>query len=650
MKLKRILTFLLSLLMILSALPMAALAETEPTVAESTPAAETTPTTETTVPEETAEAEEEKPKVDPLGSWNVVTPPHELRTKSARIERLRHAIRWDYQSALEKEEAESLRGYCGLLASYQMYNRGINSWRECYDGKDYFDQYSKVGLTGGGYAPVVYPAQKETQTVTEETTQETTEPTTGETTAEETTATEETKQEKPKDTSMLQILNKITNYGKREVYNVLICFEKTNTEAGQKFGHVLFIYGIIDGVLYFTEGGNMLGAEGGDPIECTISQFYNSYSAWTEFEGIIVFGCKDYMDNCASYKSDMFATCVSAAPMQAMPYQTEETQPLRMTMPGERLHVIGLYENRENQYYYQIDDGETIGYVEYSALERMLFVHEAFALTDPKLPETLTQGKDFSIDGAIESPGELLGRVEVQILDGEGTVQQRYTTDVDADGFDLGNYRLNQALHFEKLEEGAYTLRVIAVSKVAYMMGDKLAHNLQFAKVAEQSFSVGAAPRMVQPQEQPAKPTVKDGWIYENGTWYCYNQGAPRIGWVEDGEIRYYLQADGSVTTGWAVIEEQERLFTVTGALRTGWVTVAEGKKYMDRNGVAVVGWQKIDDVRHYFNENGIWSENHAQMVMGELNRIGQEVAADLGVELGEKPARLDPSKKQPLK
>ena len=634
MKLKRTLSFVLCLMLILSALPTVALAdETEPTTAETTP----------TVPEETVpEEKEEKPKVDPLGSWGVVTPPHELRSKYARIERLRHAIRWDYQSALEKEEAESLQGYCGLLASYQLFNRGINTWRLCFDGKDYFDEYSKIGVTGGGYAPVVYPAQKAEPEA----------PASEETTQEETAETveEETVQEKPKDTSMLQILNKITNYGRREVYNVLVCFDRTDTVAGQKFGHVIYVYGIIDGVLYFTEGGNMFGVDAGDPMECTISQFYNSYTPWTDFEGIIVLGCKDYMDNCASYKSDMFATCVSTAPMLALPYETEGEQPLRMTMPGERLHVIGLYENREHQYYYQVDDGETICYVAYQALEPMLLVHEDFTLTEPKLPETLTPAKDFTVAGTIESPGELLSSVDVQILDAEGKVLQRYTTDVNGDNFDLGNYKVNQALQFEKLEEGAYTYRVVAVSKVAYMMGNKLAHNVKFTNLVDQSFSVGAAPRAVQAQELPAADPVKDGWFYENGTWYCYAQGAPVTGWVEEGGIRYYLQEDGAVTTGWAVIEEQERLFTATGAMRIGWVTVAEGRKYMDQNGVAVVGWQKIDDARHYFGADGIWYQNHAQTVMGELNRIGQEVAADLGVELDTKPARLDPSKKQPLK
>ena len=614
--LKKWIAFALAVVMAMSVLPMAVLADTEPTAetvapTETTAPAETTAPTDTTQPanpEDAPTAPEEKPKVEvaPLGPWGAVTPPHELRTQSARIERLRHAIRWDYQSALKTEEAETLYGFCGLLAGYQMHLRGINTWRKVNDGKDYFDTYKEIRVTSGGYVPKAYSAE---------------------------------------DNTLEEILNQITNYGNREVYNLLVCFEKTNTVAGQKYGHVVFIYGIIGGKLYFTEGGNMFGVDAGEPMECTISRFAASYGTWTEFEGVIELGCRDYMDNCVSYKSDLFATCVEAAPVLAMPYENPEEEPLRTLMVGERVHVIGLYENRERQYFYQVDDGGSICYVPQYALETLLLVHENFSLTEPKIPETLTPKKDFTVDGTVEAPGELMSNICVQILDVTGTVVEQYTTKTEAVRFDLGNYRVNQALHFNKLEEGVYTYRVTATSKIGYMLAGKVAYNLNPTVLVEQTFYVGAAPRIVEEPVPEKPPQARNGWVYENQTWYCYNQNVPRTGWLEDNGIRYYLKEDGSVTTGWAEVDGQRRLFTATGAMRVGWVTTQEGKMYMDADGIALLGWQKIGQTRLYFDANGLWQQDHAQVVLQDLTRLGEELAKDLGIKV-----RKQPKKKEPLK
>lgn len=622
--LKKWIALVLSLVLMLSALPVSVWAETEPTtVTEPTAATEPVQTAppEGTEPEGTSEttpAEEEtkKPEItaEPVGAWDKVTPPHELRTQSARIQLLRNAIAWDYQNALVKEDAESLKGYCGLLASYQLYHRGINTWRRSADGKDYYDIYSAMNYTDGGYAPRAYSAQEHT---------------------------------------LAEALNKASNYGTLEIYNVLACFEKTDTEAGQKYGHVVFIYGIIDGKLYFTEGGNMMGMEAGTAMECTIAQFAASYDTWTEFEGLIVLGCRDYMDNCAVYDSDLFASCISPVPLMTMPYEGEDSQPLRTTLKGERLHVIGLYENREEQHYYQIDDGGVICYAQASALLPILYLHESFTLTDPKLPETLAPGKDFSLDGTLEAPGALLSRVCVQILDADGQKLQEYVLETDAEEYDLGSYQLNRTLDFSKLPEGEYTCLVQADSRVYYMRGKQLTPAVQTVTLVQQPFRVGeqeqeqpaseevaadvpvpaeAAPTEPTPTEtvpaaEPAAEPAKNGWYYEQQTWYCYDRGAPRTGWSRSAGVDYYLKEDGSVTTGWATIDGQQRLFTATGALYTGWVKEQDGTKYLDQKGLLVHGWQMIDGAYYYFDEQGLLQESYTGSALRQLRQMGLTLA-----------------------
>lgn len=624
--LKKWIAALLSLILIMSALPFGALA-TEPTAAP-----ETTQATEATAsgdkPQEETAPQEEQPKklavtAKEVPAWGKSTPPQKLRTKAAKIQLLRDAIVWDFQNAQVQEEKESLLGYCGVLASYQMFFRGINNWRKSSDGKNHFDEYGAMSMTSGGYIPQAYASVEQTQEAAQEQTQP-----------------EAEEQQKPTGKSLVQVLNEITNHGTHDVYNLLVCFEKTSTQAGSIYGHVVFIYGIIDGVMYFTEGAAGFGAEPGQPMECTISQFAESYDTWADFEGVVVLGCKDYLDNCAVFQSDLFAACISATELMSLPCWEEDSQWLRSVQKGERLHVIGLYQNREGQYYYQVDDGGEIGYVPAQTLRPILYLHDTFALENAKMPDTVKLGKDFAIDGTIQSPGVLLSQVSVQILDEEGNVLQKVDMEASGETYDLGNYRLNGELNFGALEEGNYTCRIQADSKISIVAGESVADRVHTETLLEQAFCVKAEVKQEPAQEQPddsqqaepaAAETVEDspknGWHYENQTWYCYKQSQPRTGWVLSAGITYYLKEDGSVTTGKAEVDGQQRLFSATGALITGWYRDQDGTRYLDENGTSVCGMHKINGIYYYFNDQGLLENKYTGSAQRQLRQVRLTVA-----------------------
>lgn len=644
--LKKWIALALSLVLMLTVLPMEALADP--------PAAETTaPTAEATTPEQTApetvqpEAEEKteeteaeevpKPKLEPLSPAQAAIPTHKLPTKASRIQRLRYYIQWDYQNALEQEDAESLYGYCGLLASYQLFYRGINTWRRSNDGKDYFDTYSAMNYTDGGYTIRSYNALKEPPKE-----EETEEPAPEETPAEQPVPAEETTQEttqeapaaetpeaaEPEKYTIAQILNQVTNNGTKEVYNLLVCFERTDTAAGSVYGHVLFVYGIIDGTVYFTEGGDMFGVKAGEPMECSISQFSASYATWTDFEGVIVFGCKEYLDNCAVYTSHMFATCLEAAPLRSLPSQEENSAVLRTAAKGERLQVVSLYENRDAERFYEIADGNTICYAPAEKLTQILFLYDPVTLEDPSLPQVLQPGKDFRLDGTVQTTN-YMSRVRVYILDAQGTVLQAYSEQVDESQYDLYDWELNNALDFGALPEGVYTCRVEAECSNWFLYRGELAKRVKRETVAEQVFAVGEDVQIPAPVAEVPVETVKDGWTYEQQTWYCYDRGTPLTGWQQADGVKYYLQADGSVTTGWTLVDGQMKVFTATGALRTGWVDSGMGRQYLLADGTAAHGWMLIDGQYYYFNELGIMVENHVKTTMNQMAMLDLTPAAD---------------------
>lgn len=402
-----------------------------------------------------------------------------LQEKEAQVAQ---AIASDYQTALQMEQKESLAGYCGRLAAYQLYLRGINTSMYSANGNDCYELYSQSQKTTGGYYAKAYPAQEY---------------------------------------SLEQALNAVSDHGTRDMYNLLVCFEKTNTEAGQLYGHVVFIYAILDGTVYFTESfASSLNPQAGAMIAVSVERFVRYYADWTVYEGLVAFGLEDYLDNCVTYESNLFAQAADAVRLLTMPGEPEitagESRLLRTAASGERLRVTGLYKNTWDQYYYQIQEGDTVCYGAADKLQPILFLKESAA-----------------------------------------------------------DYYLLKGQPVQNVAEQPQGRKIDLVSR----------------KLEQVS-------------------TVKDGWHYEQDTWYYYEQGARRTGWVTTDGIRYYLQPDGTVTTGWVEIDGHLRCFTATGAMRIGWMDVEAGRQYLQSDGTPVTGWQDVEGKRYYFDHDGLMQKD----------------------------------------
>lgn len=122
-----------------------------------------------------------------------------------------------YQRCLSSR-GSSFKGYCGDYVGWQLYHLGIITSHVSFAGKDNFDYYNNYTTTSGGYSITSYPAQRYT---------------------------------------LKSALNAISNNGTKNVYNILVGLEKGNTYDAQSAGHAVFIHAIIDGMVYFSESGNL---------------------------------------------------------------------------------------------------------------------------------------------------------------------------------------------------------------------------------------------------------------------------------------------------------------------------------------------------------------------------------------------------------
>lgn len=469
-----------------------------------------------------------------------------------------------YYNTCSALDVTSLDNMCGNFVGYQLYYLGItDSVRTC-NGSQFYDVYSQLEVTSGGYNIKCYSAGKYT---------------------------------------LEQALNTITRNGTKNAYNVMLCFDWTKT--GGSFGHVMLIHAIIDGVVYAVDNFEtaIAGSEG-RPIVAPIARFVKEYEGWSMFEGAVDFGNQEFAYHCPSYATDMFirATEDAALLSQPAPEGSNGSEIVRMVVPGERLAVTSLVVGESKVNYYCVREGGKNYYIPGSVSQPILLNTEGLDAREISFEAAQQVGDPGVFTGKLYSTGGLISKVELQVADGNGKVLWRGVHNDARPDHDLADLKVD----FSGLAEGAYSVKLYATLWNYYDDNGMVNRQNQRLLVLEDTLLVGD----VQPQERAAdsgNTTVKHNWIYEDSTWRCYRNGEPRTGWYCYDGVDYYLKEDGSVTTGWANINGEDRFFSETGAMRTGWLVEADGDvRYMLFNGVSAKGWREIDGETYYFDDNGI--------------------------------------------
>ena len=472
----------------------------------------------------------------------------------------------------------SFHGKCGLLVGHQLYNLRINKKCVVFDGNDNYDYYSSKEQTSGGYYITSYSAAEY---------------------------------------NLEEALLAVSSDGTRDVMNILVGFQWTNTDAGRKYGHAMFINGIVGGKVYFVESfsSSVLGGAEGTVLSCSIKEFAKYYDKWTRFEGIVHFGTGTYHDICPNVPTDLIVQTRFPTVLRSEPAVVGQQGcvRLRSVAAGERLRATAIYE-AEHAYYYLVETNEGYGFISAGAASFLQVNTEGMELIDYALPNYVKLGDIPDFSGAITDQYGTLSSIEVCITDSRGELVRRELVDIQEKAAQLEDLR--NELFFDLLEPGNYRVEIYASRACpAVSGGDTADHYLRILLDS----------RVVQVEEMPNEKAlpeqtirvVRDGWFRENGLWYFYQEGKPVTGWVMHLGVRYYLQSDGAITTGVREVDGKSLYFSKGGALVTGWLN-QEGKTgYREEDGTAVTGWQTIEGALYCFDENGVMLTDMEQMKDG---------------------------------
>lgn len=530
--------------------------------------------------------------------------PVQTNAVESKEERIKNKITTVYGKALRRMGASSFSGYCGRAVNNQLYYLGIDTKVIGCDGKDEFDKYKKMETTSGGYPCRAYPASKYT---------------------------------------LESALNEISANGTRDVYNILVGFESTRSETGQKFGHTVLIYAIFDGIVYFAES-NAAYVDGKywperKAIYCSIETFSDYYDSWTTLDGLIWFGDKGYSEKCEGFNANLDAMAMTDISLLAEipnPELCEQPKLLDTVQAGEILKVTGILKTPEGVYWYEVTHDDFYGYVEASACKTMQVTADQIPVDweNVHMPAYLKQENHFVLGGELHAQGSRFRKVEVTVHQSTATDKAApiYTAETEVSSKTL---RLSELTHdvilWRNLPEGKYRLTIrVAVESYTVENGN-LCPQLQERELWCSEFRV-VRNNVWLPEisfdacggDAFLERTVTDRGGNLTELPEAYRTGYTFLGW--------YTQPEGGEPI------TSETTFTLNTILYAhweidpgyaGWLQV-DGDWTYYRNGEPVYGWFRYNGL-HFWQDNLGHVPDGWRMIQGQWYHFSGSGAADTG-------------------
>ena len=526
--------------------------------------------------------------------------PARVNAASSKEQRIKDQIVTVYTRSLRRMGKSTFLGFCGQAVNNQLYYLGIDTKVRGCNGKDEYDQYKKLGTTTGGYPCRAYPASKYT---------------------------------------LESALNAISENGTRDVYNILVGFQSTTSEAGQKFGHAVVIHAILDGIVYFAECCSVMMDGRYWPersaIYCSIEAFSKHYASWTTLDGLIWFGNKGYSERCTSYDASLDAMALTTQPLfSEIPGSEdyEEPEQLATVYAGQILSVTGILKTPEGECWYETELDGAFGYVQAAAMKTMQqkIGDISVGWDNVHMPSYLRKGSWFVLGGEIHAGSGRLRKLVVTVHEksAAATAEPIYKAEVLLDAksvllsqvtdgvilwrkLPVGDYRLTIRATTEgyTAENGAirraFQEKELWCSEFRVVSGNTWLPEISFDACGgdtplERTVTVRGGTLDTLPQAQ------RKGYTFLG--WYTAPEGGERV--TEKTEITlnsiFYAQweAGDPEYTGWVQTDGKWTYYR-QGSPVYGWFRYNGLRFWQDNLGKVPDGWRRIYGKWYHFSGAG---------------------------------------------
>lgn len=554
----------------------------------------------------------------PLFPEENVQIPEQIPTAAVTPAEIQQQNAWLVATARSRSGRNSFAGYCGTWVNWQIHLLGIDTKKRNMNGNEIYDFYANMDVSPGGYDLTAYPGNRY---------------------------------------GLKDALNAISENGTKDVYNILVGFQTTASEDGQKYGHACFIQAIIDGVVYYAES-NVRYVAGyyrgeGWLIDCTIDEFVREYNTGTVLDGVIHFGQITYSNYCTSYPSFQYAMVTKDTTVYSQPC-TEKVfslaRPVTRLAAGTIMEVTGLYRNTEGEYWYRIQQDGATAYVAAGDAETLQMRYDDVENIAIYSYNTVKQGKKQHMYGAFQSAYTRIKGANMQVFpaaEPNGEPVRSFSPDMDVRYFNVFRKDVRDGLSVHTLDMGSYLMKIsLDVANYYVKDGMLVEHEETFHRWTAGFDVIGTvydyplvhfqgnggvstldrlsipAGRALEQLPEASRPGYRFlGWftapeggeqvtgdliIREDVTLHAHWEELPdaRNGWVQTEEGWIYYQ-HGQVKPGWVITNGIRFYIRDNGEMAKGWAYIGGNLYHFNRIGAMQTGWILENQTRYYFEDDG---------------------------------------------
>ena len=231
--------------------------------------------------------------------------------------------------------------------------------------------------------------------------------------------------------------------------------------------------------------GSVSGISG--DVDCNIS-----YANWPKPSSSGSPGGDPTVSNCTYYPAYFNGSTTSSLNMRTGPGTSHSI--ISTLSSGTSIEIIGLYKNSSGGYWYQINYGDSTGYVDSGYVAPTNYLYDDIAVLSPNMDSNLALGTPYPISGEIVSENNNIYTAYAKVYSGENTQSTPILSASDncnTKSYSLRNSNVDYGLSFGSLSEGYYTYEISADVRNYYVSGGSLQYQSKNIVLWTSAFTVG---------------------------------------------------------------------------------------------------------------------------------------------------------------
>jgi len=249
----------------------------------------------------------------------------------------------------------------------------------------------------------------------------------------------------------------ISEFGGHPIYNVVVSWQKGNGKWAAE-GHVLYIWCIRDGNVYYTDTFDSILGEAGKIIKRPIDQFVSVYDQSSgpmigavHFEGAETVGFHPDETVYSEYIAKEGCT-LRTTPLEVPDAYTV----IESVDAGTVLSVRGAHTDAYGQRWLKLDGGKWVKAIDAEKRGN----YSTFVCESISVPKVWMCRHGFTMSGTVISRGGAFTYLSVSIIDSEGKVVSGGEIPVKGSSFSIAE--IDETTYFEQFPAGTYRYRIEA--------------------------------------------------------------------------------------------------------------------------------------------------------------------------------------------